>query len=124
MSRSLYQIQKSVLLLSWSSLSGGATANDGPLAATAIDGSVLRRFILFLIFFSIVACAHLNDIIMYGFVLFSLSIFFVVVVVHHVFFFRLKFFNTYSMHTQSSSPSGPMGEKCDSISIYIHITII
>ena len=58
MSRSLNQIQKSVLLLSWSSLSGGATANDGPAAATAIDGSVLRRFILFLIFFSIVACAQ------------------------------------------------------------------
>lgn len=59
MSRSLYQIQKSVLLLSFSSLSGGATANGivGPLVlASAIDGSVLRRFILFLIFFNIVAC--------------------------------------------------------------------
>lgn len=59
MSRSLYQIQKSVLLLSFSSLSGGTTANgiDGPLVvASTIDGSVLRRFILFLIFFNIVAC--------------------------------------------------------------------
>lgn len=59
MSRSLYQIQKSVLLLSFSSLSGAATANgiaDPLVLASAIDGSVLRRFILFLIFFNIVAC--------------------------------------------------------------------
>lgn len=50
MSRSLYHIQKSVLLLG-SSLSGGAIEIDGPWAAA----SVFRRFTFLFCFFSIVA---------------------------------------------------------------------
>lgn len=65
MSRSLYQIQKSVLFSQFSSFSCGATAsvNAGtdetppPWAPKVIVGSVLRRFILPFNFFSMVACS-------------------------------------------------------------------